>query len=378
MGEPKSAAGDPPAAPPPTGPPPPARRDQGALRYLVAFGMVATVTLLRIPLQSLLGNSVPFMLYFPAVMVAGWFGGFGPGLLATVLSGYIAKTWLFEPYGQFEIGDWGSAFRLFLFLCSGTLMSYLCGRLHDRSAELEIERDRLEAKVRERTVHLERALSDMEAFSFTVSHDLRAPMRTIHGFSEVLLEEHASALAPDAKLHLERIRAAATRLDQMINDLLTLAKVSGAKTELRAIALRDAVAGVVEHSPHRPPAVSIDYKGCTHIALAHPMLLQQVLQNLLENAVKFVAPGVTPNIRLWSEARNDVVRLWCADNGIGIAPADQQRLFKIFERAAPNAYTGTGIGLAIIERAVAKMNGRVGVESDLGAGSRFWIELAAV
>ena len=377
MGEHKSAASDPPAVSSPGRRPLPTRRTRGALRYLVAFGMVAGVTLLRIPLQSLLGNSVPFMLYFPAVMVAGWFGGFGPGLLATVLSGYVAKTWLFEPYGHFEIGDWGSAFRLLLFLCSGGLMSYLCGRLHARTAELENERDRLEEKVRERTVHLERALSDMEAFSFTVSHDLRAPMRTIHGFSEVLLDEHAGTLAPDAKQHLERIRAAAIRLDQMINDLLTLAKVSGAATELRAIALRDAVAGVVEHSPHRPPAVHIDYNQCTHIALAHPMLLQQVLQNLIENAVKFVAPGVTPKIRLWSEARHDVVRLWCADNGIGIAPADQQRLFKIFERAAPNIYSGTGIGLAIIERATAKMNGRVGVESSLGAGSRFWIELEA-
>jgi signal transduction histidine kinase len=368
-----------------TAPPPsavaPARsaplRRRGEIRYGVALAMVGLFTLLRMPLRDLLGNSVPFILYFPAVMIAGWFGGFGPGVFATVVSGYAAKTWLFEPYGHFEIGDWGSAFRLLLFLGSGLLMSYLCGRLHDRTGELENERDLLEAKVRERTRHLERALSDMEAFSYTVSHDLRAPMRTIHGFTEILLEEHAGTLPPDAKSHLDRIRAAASRLDQMTADLLDLAKVSGAAAELRALALRDIVAGVVENSPHRAPAVCIDYSQCRHIALAHPMLLQQVLQNLLENAVKFVAPGSTPTIRIWTESRSEIVRLWFADNGIGIAPADQQRLFKIFERVAPQDYAGTGIGLAIIERAVAKMNGHVGVESELGAGSRFWIDLAA-
>ena len=171
MAERDSAVSAPAAPPSAESRPSRARRPSAAVRYLVAFTAVAVVTLLRLPLQPLLGNSVPFILYFPAVMVAGWFGGFGPGLFATVLSGYVAKTWLFEPYGHFEIGDWGSAFRLLLFLSSGILMSYLCGRLHDHTVELENERDRLEENVRERTVHLQRALSDMEAFSFTVSHD---------------------------------------------------------------------------------------------------------------------------------------------------------------------------------------------------------------
>lgn len=347
------------------------------LRYLTALAVVVAVTFLRIPLAPLLGSSVPFILYFPAVVFAGWQGGFGPGLLATFLSAFLAKSWFFEPYGIFTIPNWGSAFRLGVFLASGTLISYLAGRLHQRSADLEAEQKRLEATVTERTEHLERALKDMEAFSYSVSHDLRAPMRSILGYAEVLIEEHAASLRPDARGHLERIRVAATRLDQLTTELLALAKVSGTKIETRAIALREAVGGVVESSARWGSAdVSITYEGCQHTVLGNHTLLNQVVQNLLENAVKFVAPDVKPRIRLWSEAHGNVVRLWIVDNGIGIAPADQQRLFHLLERAPNQGYHGTGIGLAIVERAVAKMEGRVGVESELGNGSRFWIELA--
>lgn len=347
------------------------------LRYLVAVAVVVALTFLRIPLAPLLGNSVPFILYFPAIVFAGWLGGFGPGLVATLLGGYLAKSWFFEPRGSFTIQDWGSAFRLAVFVGSGTLMSYLCGRLHQRSAELEREKTRLEATVHERTQHLERSLKDMEAFSYSVSHDLRSPMRSILGYTDLLLEEHGSSLRPDARAHLERIRVAGARLDQLTTELLALAKVSGAKLETRAIALREAIGGVVESSPRWSTAdISISYEGCQHTVLGNHTLLNQVVQNLLENAVKFVAPDVKPRIRLWSEAHGDLVRLWIADNGIGIAPADQQRLFQLLERGPDQSYHGTGIGLAIVERAVAKMEGRVGVESELGSGSRFWIELA--
>jgi signal transduction histidine kinase len=346
--------------------------------YGVAALCIAAVTLLRIPLGPLLGNSVPFILYFPAVVIAGWYGGFGPALLATGLSGYFAKVWLFDPDGGFTIHDSGSAFRLLVFLASGTLISFLCGRLHQRSAALHQQKLRLEETVAERTRSLERALADMEAFSYSVSHDLRSPIKTLGGFSEILLQEHAPHLNSEGRLLLERIRSAAGRLDRLITELLALAKVSNAAVETRPIALREAVGGLVESSARWSlPEIKIDYQGCVHTVMANQTLLNQVLQNLLENAMKFIAPGAKPEVRLRSEAHGDMVRLWVEDNGIGIAPSDQARLFKLFERAKPLTYEGTGIGLAIVERAVEKMHGRIGVESAVGVGSRFWIELAA-
>ena len=351
------------------------RRTQLA-RYLMAVGCVAAVTLLRLPLGSLLGNSVPFILYFPAIMIAGWYGGFGPGMAATLLSGYCAKTWFFEPVGTFSIPDWGSAFRLFVFVANGTLISYLCGRLHDRTGQVQHEKARLEEMVRERTTHLQAALSDMEAFSYTVSHDLRSPMRSMHGFSELLLEKYSDVVDVEGQEYLHRIRKAALRLDQLINDLLAFAKLSGTQVELQSLPLQAAVARVVETSPRWSTAeVKLSYEGCVHSVRANETLLGQILQNLMENAAKFVAPGVTPEIRIWSEQRGGVVRLWVADNGIGIAPENRARLFQLFERVEPHRYSGTGIGLAIVDRAVMKMHGRVGVESQPGQGSRFWVEL---
>ncbi len=352
------------------------RRDSLLLRYLVAVLAVAAMTALRKPFGPLLGNSVPFTLYFPAVFVAGWFGGFWPGMAATLLSGYCAKTWFFEPFGSFSLDNWPSAFRLIVFLLSGALASFLCGLLHRRTEELDQEKKLLEAKVQDRTQHLERSLRDMEAFSYTASHDLRAPLRWMQGFAAILLEDYEAVLDEKGRGHLRRIQEAATRLGVLIDDLLKFAKVSGSTVEMRPTPLKDVVTQLLADLPQFDPAhLDIHYERCVHTVIANQTLLQQTIQNLVDNAVKFVPEGVRPELRLWSEPRGEHIRLWVEDNGIGIAPEDQKRLFQLFSRAAPSHYSGTGIGLAIVERAVAKMNGRVGVESEVGHGSRFWIEL---
>jgi signal transduction histidine kinase len=348
------------------------------IRYAAAALLVIVVTWLRLPLGSWLGKSVPFILYFPAIVAAGWFGGLGPGLTATAVAAYCAKTWFFEPVGTFTIPDWPSAFRLLLFLLSGILISFLCGRLHDQTEQLAKEKAALEIKVAERTAHLEQSLKDMEAFSYTVSHDLRAPLRTMLGYSEALLEDHADVLHREAHQHLKRIHNAAGQLDRLISDLLAFAKVSGANIELRPVVLKDVLAAVLQSSPQlNSTDVNLQYGNCSAYVFANDTLLHQVLKNLLENAVKFVPFGVKPEINVWSEQRNGDVRVWVADNGIGISPSQQTKLFKMFERLEPTNYVGTGIGLVIVERAIAKMNGRVGVESQVGKGSKFWIELTA-
>ncbi len=108
-----------------------------------------------------------------------------------------------------------------------------------------------------------------------------------------------------------------------------------------------------------------------------PQILEQVLINLIDNGLKFVPPGVSPFIRIWAETNTDTIRLNIQDNGIGIAPEYQERIFKVFERlhACELPYVGTGIGLAIVKKGMERLRGRVGVESKPGAGSRFWLEL---
>jgi signal transduction histidine kinase len=112
--------------------------------------------------------------------------------------------------------------------------------------------------------------------------------------------------------------------------------------------------------------------------IGHELSLGQVIFNLLNNAVKFVVPGTTPKVQVWTERRGEQVRLWIEDNGIGVKPEHQRRLFGMFERVHPGqAYEGTGIGLAIVRKAMERMGGKVGVESDGANGSKFWIELPA-
>ena len=311
-----------------------------------------------------------------AVVVAGWFGGFRPGMAATILSGYCARTWFFPPYGSFSLDNWPAVFRLAVFLFGGALASFLCGLLHRRTEELDREKKLLEEKVKDRTRHLERSLQDMEAFSYTASHDLRAPLRWMDGFAGILIRDYSAVLDEKGRGYLQRIQGGATRLGELIDDLLKFAKISGSTVEMQPMSLNDAVARLLAGLPQFGPVhVTLSYERCAHAVLANKTLLQQTIQNLVDNAVKFVPAEVRPEIRLWSESREQHVRLWVEDNGIGIAPESQKRLFQLFSRAAPSHYAGTGIGLAIVERAVAKMNGRVGVESDIGKGSRFWIEL---
>ncbi|HSI85758.1 MAG: ATP-binding protein [Candidatus Methylacidiphilales bacterium] len=249
-----------------------------------------------------------------------------------------------------------------------------------REAELKLQNvnQDLEQRVTERTVSLREAIHQMEQFSYTVSHDLRAPLRAMQGYSNALIEDFPTTMPSDATNYLQRIADNAARLDKMIIDVLTFTRVSKGAALLSMIPLSKIVHDVIEHYPGlKEPAASITVN-VRHSVLANESGLLQAISNLLGNAVKFVAQGITPKIHIWSEARGHDVRLWIEDNGIGISPEYQHRLFGMFERVLPatSDYEGTGVGLAITRKAIERMGGSVGMESDGEHGSKFWIQLA--
>jgi signal transduction histidine kinase len=230
------------------------------------------------------------------------------------------------------------------------------------------------------TAALQEANSAMESFAYSVSHDLRAPLRAMWGFAEALEEDYREKLDEQGRRYTRSVMDAARRMDELIEDLLTFSRLSRVEIELVPVDLEAAVREAVHEAcaGDRRCMKSITVTAPLTSVIAHRPTLLQVLTNLLSNALKFVDPGTRPQVRVFAEARDRTIRVWVEDNGLGIAPEHQTRIFLPFERLhGPGHYPGTGIGLAIVRKGVERMGGSVGMESELGRGSRFWIELPA-
>lgn len=235
----------------------------------------------------------------------------------------------------------------------------------------------LEEQVAERTARLSETIGQLESFSYSISHDMRAPLRAMQQFSQILVEDFGNDLPAEGQKYLGRISAAASRLDKLIQDVLVYSRVSRAQVEITRVDLNKVVAEILQHSSQVQQAnADVQVASPLHPVLAHEASLIQAISNLIGNAVKFVAPGVRPEVKIWTEKHGEHVRVNVRDNGIGIAPENHHRIFNIFERVpGKQSYEGTGIGLSIVKKTVERMQGTIGLESAAGQGSRFWIQL---
>jgi two-component system CheB/CheR fusion protein len=249
--------------------------------------------------------------------------------------------------------------------------------LAEAQRRLKNHAEELERLVHERTVNLEETIESLEGVCYTIAHDLRAPLRAVQSFTEVLLEDYGSKFDKQGKEFAERIVAAATRMDLLINDLLAYAKLTHSQLPLEPLDLNDEMKRVRDRLAVEITAQHGELTfGKLPTVLANQIVLDQVFANLISNGLKFVAPGTKPKIEVGAQELNDgLARIYVQDNGIGIPEEHRERVFGLFQRLHHEEYPGTGVGLAIVKKGVERMGGRVAIEQPENGGTRFVMDL---
>ena len=247
------------------------------------------------------------------------------------------------------------------------------------SAHFQVAREELEARVQSRTVELESAVKQLEAFSYSVSHDLRAPLRAITGFSRILLAEHLETLSDEAAGYLRRVADGARQMGCLVDDLLAFARLGRASvrrspTDPAEIA-RQALVDLQPESAGRTVCIAVaGLPPCD----ADPALLKQVYVNLLSNALKFTRSRADATIEVGSRTDGGTTVYFVKDNGVGFDMQYAGKLFGVFQRLhRAEDYEGTGVGLAIVERIVSRHGGRVWAESSLDRGACFFFTIGS-
>jgi light-regulated signal transduction histidine kinase (bacteriophytochrome) len=235
----------------------------------------------------------------------------------------------------------------------------------------------LEQRVQERTRRLEEANEDLGSFAYSVSHDLRAPVRAIHEFSQIVLDDYAPMLDDAGRLALDRIEANANRMGQLIDEILHLAQISRDQLSISSVNLSAMAKEIVAELREQQPDRQLDVRIADHLlAEADPDLVRTVLTNLLSNAVKFTASQPAPLIDFASETQGDDIVYYARDNGAGFDMTYVDKLFRPFERLhSQENFPGTGIGLATVQRAIRKHGGRIWAEAEVNRGATFFFTL---
>jgi signal transduction histidine kinase len=238
----------------------------------------------------------------------------------------------------------------------------------------------LEENVETRTSELRETNAQLEELVYSIAHDLRAPLRAMQGFSKLLMEQYGPCLEEEGREYAERVMHSAERMDAMTLDLLAYGRMARSEVSLEPVSMDrvwEAAMAQCEKLIDDTKA-KVEVVEPLPVVLGEEPILTQVFANLLNNALKFVRNGDTPRVRVRSEGRDGRTRIWVEDNGIGIPDQYRERIFRVFERLDGGRFKGTGIGLSIVRKGVERMGGSVGVESEAGRGSRFWVDLPNV
>jgi signal transduction histidine kinase len=378
---------------------------------LLGYGIAVAATIVPILLTILVYRFLPgavSMIFLIAILASAWWGGYGPGAVTTLLSAFLVPYLFVKGFNPASV----DVQRIALLL----IMSLGVSWIRDRRKRLELElRDRvaqktadlqltvsalerevgerkaaeeevrrlneiLESRVRERTQQLELANAELQAFTYSVSHDLRAPLRAIDGFTAILLEDHAHSLDGAASDCIQRIRAACRRMAALIEDLLGLSRVARAAVEGQSVDLSTLVEDITADLKRQHPMRNVEFAIAPSLeVVADPGLMRIVMENLLGNAWKFTSRHATARIEVGRMDRNGEAVFYVRDDGAGFDPSLSHRLFGPFQRLhRPEEFEGTGIGLATVCRIMHRHGGQIWADGEPERGATFYFTLAGV
>lgn len=265
---------------------------------------------------------------------------------------------------------------------SAGAIDYVTKPLHVEEVRARIDTHlnlrQMQKELERRTEQLTAANEELEAFAYSVSHDLRAPLRAINGFAQILTDSCAASLSPEGLEYLNKVQRASRRMDVLIQDLLTYARTGMGAVRAIPVPLLPLVQQLECMFGEQLAATGARFQVSQPLAtpLGDPTLIEQILANLIDNALKYRRRDAAPELRLSATATAEQVLIQLADNGIGMPAQYQQKIFQVFQRLHhEHEYPGTGIGLAIVAKAARAMGGEITVESSPGQGSTFSVWL---
>ena len=287
----------------------------------------------------------------------------------------------FKEFTFWELYKWRIVSVITLLILQAAFIAVLLveRRRRQRAKQaLDLLNAELEERIAARTAALNAKSRELEAFAYSVAHDLKAPLRGIYGYSRLLLEDHAADLNDEGRSFLQTIHGSTDEMSQLIDDLLEYSRLERREFKQDRIELGPLITTVVEQKKREASETSIDFVVRVNggSVVADPSGLTQSLRNYIDNAVKFTAKVSNPRIEVGSEETMKNFVVWVQDNGVGFDMKFHDRIFNIFQRLNSNEeYPGTGIGLAIVRKAMERMGGRAWAESQPGQGARFYLEI---
>ena len=348
------------------------------LRYgsLVLFIVVAVV--IRAAFFADLGRDLPYLTFYPMVMLSAVVAGLAGGLLATVLAAALSYFWI--RGGTMSSAEW-KAMAVFLISCVlisiiGEAMRRASARAARANQEIAGINAELEERITARTAELEAANKELEAFAYSVSHDLRAPLRHISGFAAILAEDAGDALDEDGRECLDTISDSVREMGVLIDDLLQFSRVGRAPMQVADVDMDEVLAEALRPIREETEGRAIEWSvGPLPHVLGDHALLRQVWANLVENAVKYSRGRTPARIEIGAQNGDPGSRelvFFVRDNGVGFDMLYVDKLFRVFQRLHdPGEFEGTGIGLANVQRIVTRLGGRAWAEAELDKGATF-------